>query len=76
MFGEKKQGLFGGRPLVVEATCDKGGYVPGETINILLQISNDSEYDVTRVKVGLEQVGHVVESDVTIIKIVVQSNKF
>nr|CAB3223195.1 arrestin domain-containing protein 3-like [Phallusia mammillata] len=55
IFAEKKQGYFGGRPLLVEASCDKGGYVPGEVINIFLTFKNDSEYDVTAVKVKLEQ---------------------
>ena len=43
--------------MTIHASCDKGGYVPGEKINVKLKFINNSDKDISAVKIVLEQVG-------------------
>ena len=49
-------GLIRRKPVVVQAMWDKGGYVPGEQINVELSVNNESSNQVSKIKLALNQV--------------------
>ncbi|CAK8681138.1 unnamed protein product [Clavelina lepadiformis] len=52
---ETEVGLLSPKPVKILALCNKGGYVPGETIDITLDIDNKSNDNLSMAKVWLEQ---------------------
>ena len=49
-------GFLSSKFVTIHASCDKGGYVPGENIEVKLRFDNDSDKDISAIKVILEQV--------------------
>ena len=49
-------GFLSSKVISINASCNKGGYVPGEPILVSLEIDNRSDKDISEIKVVLEEV--------------------
>lgn len=49
-------GLLRKKPVELQACWDKGGYVPGENVQVELNVNNESSNQVSKIKLALNQV--------------------
>jgi len=49
-------GFLSSKHVTIHASCNKGGYVPGEKIEVVLKFNNESDKNISAVKIVLEQV--------------------
>jgi len=49
-------GFLSSKYVSIHVALNKGGFVPGEDIEVKLKLRNDSDKDISAVKIALEQV--------------------